>query len=181
MRRIAVISAAKIHRLDATALNDYDVIDQLYDMLQDHSAEVAASCVCSLNEMLGAEGGMACNKAVLMHLLNRIADFHEWHQCIVLDTITRYLVSPAARQEISDDDSFDILVCRLLARLLLQLSGHSIRCLTEAPRSTEPARSLPSARQFVRLQSRLKLSRERERDRGLCTLFSCASSTTGPS
>ena len=56
----------------------------------------------ALNEILNADGGMAINKPIMHHLLNRMKEFNEWSQCIVLDLLAKY--QPEAQQE-----TFDIM------------------------------------------------------------------------
>lgn len=61
--------------------------------------QVVANCICALNEMLRSEGGMAINKQIVHHVLNRMKDFNEWSQCIVLELIARY--TPEDETEVS--------------------------------------------------------------------------------
>ncbi len=51
-----------------------------------------------------SEGQMAINAQIIMYLLNRIREFNEWGQCIVLDLVARYVPT-------SNDEMFDIMVC----------------------------------------------------------------------
>lgn len=64
--------------------------------------QVVSNCVCALNEILSDEGGMAINKQIVHHLLNRMREFNEWSQCIILDLVARY--KPGEQQE-----TFDIM------------------------------------------------------------------------
>ena len=102
VRKTAVMACIKLHRLDADAVVQLDVVNTLYNMLRDRDAQVVANCICALNEILQLEGGMAINKPIMHHLLNRMRDFNEWSQCIVLDMVARY--KPEAQQE-----TFDIM------------------------------------------------------------------------
>ena len=52
----------------------------------------------ALTEIMAAEGGMAINQPIIHHLLNRIKNFNEWGQCIVLGLVATY--KPASQQEI---------------------------------------------------------------------------------
>ena len=61
-----------------------------------------SNCICALNEILASEGGMAINKPIIHHLLNRMRDFNEWSQCIVLELVASY--KPADQSE-----TFDIM------------------------------------------------------------------------
>ena len=102
VRKTAVMACVKLHRLQPEALVENDVVNTLYNMLRDRDAQVVANCICALNEILQLEGGMAINKPIIHHLLNRMRDFNEWSQCIVLEMVARY--KPDVQQE-----TFDIM------------------------------------------------------------------------
>ncbi len=66
-----------------------------------------ANAITALNEILMSEGQMAINAQITMYLLNRIREFNEWGQCVLLDLVSRY--TPASQEEM-----FDIMVQRTL-------------------------------------------------------------------
>ena len=102
MRKTAVMSCVKLHRFEPLALSDTEIVNTLYTMLRDRDPQVVSNCICALNEILDDEGGMAFNKQIVHHLLNRIREFNEWSQCIVLELLARY--KPSEQQE-----TFDIM------------------------------------------------------------------------
>lgn len=102
VRKTAVIGVAKLFSRHPEAVRGSDLVDVLYNMLRDKDASVVANVIQSLNEILVDEGGMVVNTQIVMHLLNRLAEFNEWHQCVVLDAVARY--KPA-----SEDEMFDIM------------------------------------------------------------------------
>ena len=102
VRKTAVMGCVKLHLLCPDAITHSDLVDTLYTMLRDRDPQVVANCVCALDEILHAEGGMVINKQIIHHLLNRIKDFNEWSQCLVLERVARY--KPDAQQE-----TFDIM------------------------------------------------------------------------
>jgi AP-4 complex subunit beta-1 len=102
VRRIAVIACAKFFNLDREAFKQTDFVEQLYNKLNDPDTDVVVNTVYALNEILADEGGMAINKKIIYHLLNKLRDFHEWGQCAVLELIIKYQVG-------SDNELFDIL------------------------------------------------------------------------
>ena len=80
------------------------MIDQLYNTLKDRDPDVVANSIAALNEILRSEGGMIVNTNIAHYLLQRLREFNEWHQCLVLDTLLiRYKPS-------SEDENFDIMV-----------------------------------------------------------------------
>ena len=66
-------------------------------MIRDADTVVVANCLVALNEIMRDEGGIAINQNIVYHLLNRIKQFNEWGQCIVLDLLARY--RPADEEE----------------------------------------------------------------------------------
>ena len=71
---------------DKAAFNDI-----LYDMLRDPDPSVVTNCILVLNEIMADSGGMALNRAVMLHLLNRIHEFSEFGILAVLDLVPRYI------------------------------------------------------------------------------------------
>ncbi|CAM9882399.1 unnamed protein product, partial [Choristocarpus tenellus] len=51
---------------------------------------VVANCIVVLNEIMAEEGGMAINRAIVQHLLERLESFNEWGVCHVLALVSRY-------------------------------------------------------------------------------------------
>ena len=71
--------------------------------MRDRNPEVVANGIIALNEILRSEGGMTINTNIAHYLLQRLREFNEWHQCLVLDILIRYKPS-------SEDENFDIMV-----------------------------------------------------------------------
>jgi hypothetical protein len=76
--------------------------------------QVVANAISALNELMAEEGGLAVNKAIIHHLLNRIKDFSEWGQCLVLDLVAKY--TPDAH------------VCRVLPACCFGSAGGWVAC-----------------------------------------------------
>ncbi|CAG8680384.1 28568_t:CDS:10 [Dentiscutata erythropus] len=102
VRKTALISCIKVFHLSPEHVLDTTLIDQLYKTLGDRDPEVVANCVVALNEILHSQGGMTVNKKVALYLLQRIRDFNEWHQCLILNTLVRYKPN-------EDDEIYDIM------------------------------------------------------------------------
>ncbi|KAH9300632.1 hypothetical protein KI387_012215, partial [Taxus chinensis] len=72
--------------------------------------QVVASCLSSLQEILTLEGNtseeasrekeLLLSKSVVYLLLNRIKEFSEWAQCLILDLVSKYV--PSESSEIFD-------------------------------------------------------------------------------
>lgn len=102
VRKTGVMGILKLHHLDADALEQTQMSDILYDMLRDPDAQVVSNCIVVLNEIMQSSGGMAINRAIMMHLLNRIHEFSEFGVIVVIELIPRYI--PA-----NDDEAYAIM------------------------------------------------------------------------
>lgn len=104
VRKTGVMGILKLHDLDREAFERCNFVDILYDMLRDPDASVVANCILVLNEIMAKSpnGGMAINRAVMLHLLNRMHEFSEFGVVAVLDLIPRYI--PA-----NDEEGYQIM------------------------------------------------------------------------
>ncbi|XP_051914228.1 AP-4 complex subunit beta-1 isoform X2 [Hippocampus zosterae] len=102
VRRVAVLGWAKLHNLQPNSEIDAVVVNELYSLLRDTDPVVMVNCLRALEEILKEEGGVAINKPIAHHLLNRLKDCDVWGQSEVLKFLQRY-------QPQSEDELFDIL------------------------------------------------------------------------
>jgi vesicle coat complex subunit len=93
-----------MYHLDAEVFESSGFVDTLYDMLRDPDASVVCNCIIVLNEVMqkSPNGGMAINRAIMLHLLNRIHEFNEFAKVQVLELVPRYI--PA-----NEDEGFQIM------------------------------------------------------------------------
>lgn len=97
VRKTAVMGILKMYHLDEEVLERNGFVDTLYDMLKDPDAAVVTNCILVLNELMAKNGGMAINRAIMLHLLNRLGEFGEFGVVAVLDLVPRYI--PANEEE----------------------------------------------------------------------------------
>ena len=99
VRKTAVMGALKIYHLDQASFEEAGFVDTLYDMLRDPDASVVVNVVICLNEVMqnSPAGGMAINRAIMLHLLNRIHEFNEFAKVQILELVPRYI--PANEEE----------------------------------------------------------------------------------
>ena len=99
VRKTGVMGILKLYHLDPDSLESSGFVDILYDMLRDPDASVVCNCIIVLNEVMqkSPNGGMAINRAIMLHLLNRIAEFNEFAKVQVLELVPRYI--PAHEEE----------------------------------------------------------------------------------
>lgn len=100
VRASAVMACLKLFHISPRAFRDNNYVDVLYEMLRDNDPTVAGNCVCTLNEILGSDGGIKINRAIIMFLLNRLSDFSEWHEMRVLELVRNY--KPSSEEEMYD-------------------------------------------------------------------------------
>jgi AP-4 complex subunit beta-1 len=99
----AVMGVLKLYNLDREFVKESNMIDLLYNMIQDVDGGVVANCIMVLNEIMLNDkeqgcGGMAVNQPLIHHLLGRLNDFNEWGLHQVLEVVARY--SPSDDQEV---------------------------------------------------------------------------------
>lgn len=104
VRKTGVMGILKLYRLNPVAFEESSFVDILYDMLRDPDASVVSNCIIVLNEVMqnSPNGGMAINRAIMLHLLNRIGEFSEFSVVQVLDLVPRYI--PA-----NDEEAYQIM------------------------------------------------------------------------
>uniref|UniRef100_A0A3Q2VCT2 Adaptor related protein complex 4 subunit beta 1 n=1 Tax=Haplochromis burtoni TaxID=8153 RepID=A0A3Q2VCT2_HAPBU len=102
VRRVAVLGWAKLHNLQPSSEIDAAVVNELYSLLRDPDPVVMVNCLRALEEILKEEGGIAINKPITHHLLNRLKECDIWGQSEVLRVLQRYRPQ-------SEDELFDIL------------------------------------------------------------------------
>ncbi|XP_010254119.1 PREDICTED: beta-adaptin-like protein A isoform X2 [Nelumbo nucifera] len=111
VRTVATIGVLKLYHISSTTCIDADFPSMLKDlMLNDPDAQVVANCLSALQEIWSLEASTSeeasrerealLSKPVIYYLLNRIKDFSEWAQCLVLDLVVKYI--PSDSNEIFD-------------------------------------------------------------------------------
>ncbi|KAG9455810.1 hypothetical protein H6P81_000318 [Aristolochia fimbriata] len=111
VRMVAAIGVVKLHHISAATCIDADFPSLLKSlMLNDPDAQVVANCLFALQEIWNLEAGSSeeasrerealLSKPIVYYLLNRIKEFSEWAQCLVLDLVSKYL--PSDSNEIFD-------------------------------------------------------------------------------
>mmetsp|Transcript_6736 Transcript_6736/g.14693 ORF Transcript_6736/g.14693 Transcript_6736/m.14693 type:complete len:869 (+) Transcript_6736:56-2662(+) len=102
VRKTGVMGILKMYHLNKEEFDRAAFNDILYDMLRDPDSSVVTNAILVLNEIMADSGGMALNRPVMLHLLNRIHEFSEFGILSVLDLVPRYI--PA-----NDEEGFQIM------------------------------------------------------------------------
>eukprot|EP00736_Rhodelphis_marinus_P014412 Rmarinus@m.11305 len=95
VRKTAVLGVLKLFYLCPEALDENDLTSKLMSMLTDKDPQVVINCIVALNEVLSngscsSTDGFPPNRQLVLSLLNRIREFTEWGQCVVLELVSRY-------------------------------------------------------------------------------------------
>ena len=104
VRKTGVMGCLKLFHLNREFAESCGLIDTLYDMLKDSDSSVVQNCIYVLNEMMrdSEYGGIRINRAIMLHLLNRLHEFSEFGVLAILDLVPRYRVADS-------DEAFGIM------------------------------------------------------------------------
>ncbi|CAL9072091.1 unnamed protein product [Musa textilis] len=113
VRMVAAVGVLKLYHISAATCLDSDFPAMLKSlMLTDPDAQVVANCLFVLQEIWNLEANKSeeasreretiLSKKIVYYLLNRIKEFNEWAQCLVLELVAKYIPSDT-------DDIFDIM------------------------------------------------------------------------
>ncbi|KAK8698582.1 hypothetical protein V6N13_114694 [Hibiscus sabdariffa] len=111
VRTVAVVGVLKLYHISASTCVDADFPSTLkHLMLNDPDTQIVANCLSALEEIWSAEASTSeeaarerealISKPFIYYLLNRIKEFSEWAQCLVLELVTKYV--PSDSSEIFD-------------------------------------------------------------------------------
>ncbi|KAE9609161.1 putative beta-adaptin appendage subdomain, AP complex subunit beta [Lupinus albus] len=111
VRTVAVIGVLKLYHISASTCIDADFPATLkHLLLNDPDTQVVTNCLSALQEIWTLESTTSeeaareretlLSKPVVYYLLNRIKEFNEWAQCLVLELVTKYI--PSDNSEIFD-------------------------------------------------------------------------------
>lgn len=111
VRMVAAIGVLKLYHISAITCMDADFPSMLkHLMINDPDTQVVANCLSALQEIWSSEASSSeeasrerealLSKSVIYYLLNRIKEFSEWAQCLVLELVAKYV--PSDGSEIFD-------------------------------------------------------------------------------
>ena len=81
-------------------LIETEFLDTLYKLTRDHDPLVVINAIEAINEIRANKGGIEIQRALIIHLLNRIKEFNEWGQSVILELTTKY--QPSTQEEMFD-------------------------------------------------------------------------------
>ena len=102
VKKTAIIGCVKFFHMGKSQFKKTDFLNNLYNLTKDNDPLVVINAIEAVNEILADKGGIEIERNLIIPLLNRIKDFNEWGQSIILDICSKY--QPGDSQE-----KFDIM------------------------------------------------------------------------
>ena len=90
VQKTAVYGCLKIYRVCSNFFEEFNLINQFYNMLKSPFAVVVVSVINVLNEVLEEQQGMTINSKIVSYLLNRLKDFGDYGSSVIFELIARY-------------------------------------------------------------------------------------------
>ena len=90
VKKTAIIGCVKFFHLSKSSFKKTDFLDKLQLLIADRDPLVVINALEAVNEILADKGGMEINRGLVINLLNRIKEFNEWGQSIILDFCSKY-------------------------------------------------------------------------------------------
>ena len=100
VRKTAVMGCLKLYITSPETARSFRVNEQLLNMVRDRDPQVVANCMYVLNEIFISQGGLTLDHKTIVHLLNRMRDFNDWAQCMLLEVVSRH--EPKDQSELID-------------------------------------------------------------------------------
>lgn len=92
VRKTAIIGVIKLFYLDKHLFYAQHFLDELYEMIKDTHHLVVMNAILVLDEVLQDEGGISITNKMVIYLLNRIKEFNEWGQIVIIELTSKYEV-----------------------------------------------------------------------------------------
>ena len=90
VKKTAIIGCVKFFHLSKSSFRKTDFLQKLYELAKDKDPLVTINAIEAVNEILADKGGIDIDRQLIIPLLNRIKDFNEWGQSILLDICSKY-------------------------------------------------------------------------------------------
>ena len=97
VKKTAIIGCIKFYHLSKSQFKKTEFLNQLVNLTKDTDPLVVINAIEALNEIQADKGGLDIDRGLIIPLLNRIKDFNEWGQSIILDLTSKY--DPKDQQE----------------------------------------------------------------------------------
>jgi len=93
VKKTAIIGCVKFFHLSKSQFKKTEFLNNLYNLTKDNDPLVVINAIEAVNEITADKGGLEIDRNLVIPLLNRIKDFNEWGQSIILDMCSKYNVT----------------------------------------------------------------------------------------
>lgn len=101
VKKTAIIGCIKLYHMSKSHFRkNTNYLDQIYEMTGDTDALVVINAIQAINEITADKGGIDITRQLVISLLNRIREFNEWGQSVILDLCAKY--KPETKDEMYD-------------------------------------------------------------------------------
>lgn len=90
VKKTAIIGCVKFYHLSKSQFKKTEFLNSLYNLTKDNDPLVVINAIEAVNEIQADKGGLDIDRSLIIPLLNRIKDFNEWGQSIILDICSKY-------------------------------------------------------------------------------------------
>ena len=90
VKKTAIIGCVKFFHLSKSQFKKTEFLATLYQLVKDKDPLVVINAIEAVNEIQADKGGIEIERNLIIPLLNRIKDFNEWGQSIILDICSKY-------------------------------------------------------------------------------------------
>jgi AP-4 complex subunit beta-1 len=98
VKKTAIIGCVKLFHMDKSAFKkNTTYLEKLQALTTDNDSLVVINAIEAINEIRADKGGIEITRTMVINLLNRIRDFNEWGQSVILDMCAKY--TPTSTQE----------------------------------------------------------------------------------
>lgn len=91
VKKTAILGCLKLFYFNPSCIvEDEQIKEQLASMIRADDPLVSQNALVALDEIKASEGGLPMTTKLTMYLLNRLKDYNEWGQTIILGFIYKY-------------------------------------------------------------------------------------------
>ena len=90
MKKTAIIGCVKFYHISKSQFKKTEFLQTIYQLTRDNDPLVVINAIEAINEITADKGGIDIDRNLIIPLLNRIKDFNEWGQSIILDICSKY-------------------------------------------------------------------------------------------
>ena len=90
VKKTAIIGCVKFFHISKSQFKKTEFLKKLYELTTDQDPLVVINAIEAVNEIQADKGGLDIDRGLIIPLLNRIKDFNEWGQSIILDITSKY-------------------------------------------------------------------------------------------